>query len=214
MDRLEVLAPVVVGDLASLASTHAMAEQAIARGPFEVIVHNAGWFPSGDVRPVTADGMEQTFQVNVVAPYLLGVLLPRPRRLVVVGSDSVRGAHLDLTDLQGERSWDAGRAYSSSKIAVTALSFAVARRWPDVVVTVVHPGWVRTKMSGDEAPLSVEEGADTVVWLAEGKEQAARRSGVLYSQRRPVSYNDEVDDPAVHEAVLEAVQRLSGEPLS
>jgi len=34
------------------------------------------------------------------------------------------------------------------------VTFGLARRWPDVVVTVVHPGWVRTKMSGDDAPLS------------------------------------------------------------
>jgi len=51
-----------------------------------------------------------------------------------------------------ERRWDASQAYSDSKLYVTALAFAVVRRWPDVLSNAVDPGWVPTKMGGRERP--------------------------------------------------------------
>jgi NAD(P)-dependent dehydrogenase (short-subunit alcohol dehydrogenase family) len=55
-----------------------------------------------------------------------------------------------------ERRWDSSRAYSESKLNVTALAFAVARRWPDVLSNAVDPGWVPTKMGGPGAPDDLE----------------------------------------------------------
>lgn len=201
---------VVVGDLASLESTRSLANRIVALGPFDVIVHNAGWSSSSDERPVTVDGIEQTFQVNALAPYVLTALVPLPRRLVYVSSDSIRNAQLDLTDLQHERSWEAGRAYADSKLALTAWVLHAARRLPGVAINAVHPGWVRSKMAGDVAPLSLEEGADTPVWLACADEPAAWVSGELFFERAPVRYNDQAHDPAVQDAVVRALEELSG----
>lgn len=200
---------VVTGDLASMDSTRALADQVIAAGPFDVVVHNAGWLSTSSVRSVTEDGIERMLQVNAVGPYLLTALTPLPARLVYVSSDSMRGVRLDLDDLQSERDWETFRAYGRSKIALTAVAFAVARRYPGVTCTAVHPGWVRTKMSGDQAPLSLEAGADTAVWLALG-EDAARQTGRLFFERRPISYNDQPEDPAVQAAVLAELARLTG----
>lgn len=53
-----------------------------------------------------------------------------------------RGMGLDIWT---ERRWNASQAYSESKLYVTALAAAVARRWPEVLSNAVDPGWVPTK---------------------------------------------------------------------
>ena len=202
--------PVVVGDLASLASTRALAAQISDLGRLDVIVHNAGWLSPDQARSVTEDGMERTFQINAVGPYLLTTAVPLPRRFVYVSSDSIRSAHLDLSDLQHESSWEPMQVYADSKLAVTALALYVARRYPEVPCNAVHPGWVRSKMSGDVAPLSLEQGADTPVWLACADDPGARVTGQLFHDRRPVIYNDEAHDPAIQVALVAALEELTG----
>lgn len=200
---------IVVGDFASLAETLDVARQAAALGPFDVVVHNAGT-GAPPARELTADGIEHTLQVNAVAPYVLTALIPPPERLVYVGSDSIRNTLLDLDDIQSGAAWDQGAAYGRSKIALTALGLYVARHWLSQLVNVVHPGWVRSKMSGEAAPLSLEEGADTIVWLALARDPEAQVSGELFFQRRTARFNDQPHDPRVQEAVMEALEQLTG----
>jgi NAD(P)-dependent dehydrogenase (short-subunit alcohol dehydrogenase family) len=201
---------VVVGDLASLASTRAMAQSAARYGRFDVVVHNAGWGPRGAVRPVTADGLERTFQVNALSAYLLTMLIPIPRRLVYVSSDSIRRGVLNLDDLQHESMWTPDAAYADSKLAMTAIAFAVARRHPGVPCNAVHPGWVRTKMSGDEAPLDVDAGAGTPVWLATSDEPAATVTGAFFHERRPVRFNPAADRADLQDALMKRCAELTG----
>lgn len=199
----------VVGDLASLAATRALASEADEMGPYDVVIHNAGTAAS-PTREVTVDGIERTLQVNALAPYVLTALLAVSPRLVYVSSDSIRSAHLDLDDLQSRASWEPGAAYARSKIALTALAMYVARHRPTATVNAVHPGWVRSNMSGDEAPLSAQEGADTIVWLALARDPAARVTGNLFFERRAVRYNDQPHDIGVQARVVDAFEHLSG----
>jgi NAD(P)-dependent dehydrogenase (short-subunit alcohol dehydrogenase family) len=208
-------AGVAMGDLASLAQTRDLAERAAELGPFDAVVHNAGVRIGGPERPVTEDGMEVTFQVNVLAPYMLTALMPRPARLVYLTS-SLEGAGVaDLTDLQHERRpWDDGRqAYCDSKLYDVVLAFAVARRWPDVISNAVDPGWIRTRMGGDHAPGDPRDGADTPVWLATSDEAAATGSGRYLHGRRERRANPAAYDLAVQDGLLAACARLSGTPL-
>lgn len=203
-------AEVVVGDLASLASTRAMAGRLRELGRFDVVVHNAGWAPRPGPRPVTVDGLEQTFQVNALAAYLLTAALPVPERLVFVSSDSIRRGRIRLDDLMHESDWTPDSAYADSKLALTAIAFAVARRYPAVLCNAVHPGWVRTKMSGDAAPLEVAAGADTPVWLATSTEPAAAVSGAFFHERRQVRLNDQAYDVDIQDALVERCAQLCG----
>ncbi|TMF46582.1 MAG: SDR family NAD(P)-dependent oxidoreductase [Chloroflexi bacterium] len=65
---------VVVGDLASIAETRALAEQANRLGPFDAVIHNAG-VGDRERRIETVDGLEHIFAINVLAPYLLTALI-------------------------------------------------------------------------------------------------------------------------------------------
>jgi NAD(P)-dependent dehydrogenase (short-subunit alcohol dehydrogenase family) len=203
----------VTGDLASLAETRALAEQVAGLGAFDVVVHNAGWVSRSDRRALTVDGLEQTFQVNALAAYLLTALLPVPGRLVFVSSDSIVNARIELADLQHAKAWTAGTAYADSKLAMTAIAFAVARRYPLTLCNAVHPGWVATKMSGDIAPLDVEAGADTAAWLASSTEPAALVTGTFFHERAPVTLNEQAYDPAVQDALVAECARLTGAAL-
>jgi NAD(P)-dependent dehydrogenase (short-subunit alcohol dehydrogenase family) len=210
-------ADVVVGDLAVLDSTRSMAAALTRRGRFDVVVHNAGWAPRDTVRPVTVDGLEQTFQVNALAAYLLTALMPVPRRLVWVSSDSIRRGVVDIGDLQHESMWTPDSAYADSKLAMTAIAFAVARRYPGVPSNAVHPGWVRTRMSGDEAPLDVDAGADTPVWLATSDDPAATVTGAFFQQRHqirlnPVAYRTDLQDALVEQCTTLTGARLRSLP--
>src|SRR6266568_1504970 len=138
----------VVGDLASVAETRGLADQANRLGPFDAIIHNAG-VGDHERRVETVDGLEHIFAINVLAPYLLTALIEPPQRLVYLSSGMHLGGDPDFTDLQwSRRRWNGSQAYSDSKLLDTMLAFAVARLWPAVRSNAVDPGWVPTRMGG------------------------------------------------------------------
>jgi NAD(P)-dependent dehydrogenase (short-subunit alcohol dehydrogenase family) len=205
-------AAMVIGDLASLAAIEGLADQAKRLAPFDAIVHNAGIYESGARRrPVTGDGLERTFQVNVLAPFVLTALIPMPRRLIYLTSGMASGGDIVIDDLQREhRPWTARGAYSDSKLCDIALAMAIARRYPDTVSTAVGPGWVRTRMGGRGAPVDLETGAATQVWLAAGDDPEALRSGRFMQHMRELPIPSPAADVEVQEQLLAACRDLSG----
>jgi len=79
-------------------------------------------------------------------------------------------------------------AYSISKAALNAVTrqLAAATRGSGVLVNSASPGWVRTDMGGALAPKSVEQGADTIVWLA--TLPAKGPTGKFFSERREIEW--------------------------
>jgi NAD(P)-dependent dehydrogenase (short-subunit alcohol dehydrogenase family) len=205
-------ADALVGDLASVGRTRALAESANATGRFDAVIHNAGVGYRGP-RIETGDGLEHVFAINVLAPYLLTALMTPPDRLVYLTSGMHRGGDPDLSDLQWRRRrWNGGQAYSDSKLFDVVLAFAVARRWPCALSNAVEPGWVATKMGGPGAPDDLALGADTQVWLATSDDPDATVSGRCFYHRRPTSAHRAASDPEVQDGLLEACEELTGVP--
>ncbi|MGD0834728.1 MAG: SDR family NAD(P)-dependent oxidoreductase [Candidatus Dormibacteria bacterium] len=203
-------ADVAVGDLASLAQTRALAAAAQKAGPYDTVIHNAG-IGGAPRRAVTADGLERIFQVNVLAPYVLTALMDRPARLVYLTSGLESQGVADLGDLQRERRpWDGELAYSDSKLCDILLAFAVARRWPQVCVNAVDPGWIRTRLGGPDATDALPLGAETQVWLATSDEAAATVSARYLKRRQELRANAAAYDEVLQDGLLEACAELSG----
>ncbi|WP_034263048.1 SDR family NAD(P)-dependent oxidoreductase [Actinospica robiniae] len=205
-------AGIVVGDLASLAQTRELAAAAARVGPFDAVIHNAGVGGGVPERAVTADGLERIFQINVVAPYLLTALMPRPSRLIYLTSGLEEAGRVEWDDLQFDyRSWDGMQAYSDSKLYDVMLAFAVARRWPKTVVNAVDPGWVKTRMGGPAATDELPQGADTQVWLAVGTDSdEIGISGRYLKHRRVLTANPEARDEAQQEKLLAVLAEITG----
>jgi len=177
-------AGVVIGDLASAVQTRAVAEQVNQIGRMDAVIHNAGIYRETS-RGTTPEGHAKVLAVNVLAPYMLTALIERPDRLVYLSSSMHRGGEGPIDDIDwSKRRWDTNRAYSESKLYVTALAFAVARHWPKVSSNAVNPGWVPTRMGGRGAPDDLEQGHLTQTWLATSDEPEAKTSGGLWFHRQ------------------------------
>jgi NAD(P)-dependent dehydrogenase (short-subunit alcohol dehydrogenase family) len=151
-----------------------------------VIINNAGAaFPG---RRETVDGLEMTFAVNYLAPFLLTNLLldvlkaSAPARIVNVSSNSHEAGYIQLDDLQEEKHYRSMRVYGQSKLAVVLFTYELARRLQGTGVTAncLHPGFVATHFGQrDVGPAfrllvkligsfgaSPQEGAKTSIYLA------------------------------------------------
>ncbi len=171
----------VTFDLASLASVRQGAEELARRfSRLDVLVNNAGVFMNE--RVVTADGLEATFQVNHLGPFLLTNLLLKgplsgPRgRIVNVSSIAHNRGRMNFEDPQLARAFSGYGAYAQSKLANILFTLELAQRLPAERVTAncLHPGVVSTKLLvqgfGMQGNDTVEEAAATSVFLATAPE--------------------------------------------
>ena len=203
-------AGLVVGDLSSAIDTRSVADQVNALGPMDAVLHNAGAYSTKGRSP-TPEGHPTIIAVNILAPYILTALIERPDRLVYLSSGMHRGGTASLHELDWVgRPWNSSQAYSDSKLYVTALAFAVARRWPDVLSNAVDPGWVATKMGGPGAPGDFEKGYRTQVWLAISEDPAAMVSGRYWHHRQTYAPSEEALDPHFQDQLLDKLAELTG----
>jgi NAD(P)-dependent dehydrogenase (short-subunit alcohol dehydrogenase family) len=203
-------ARVVVGDFASVDETRGVADQVNAIGGIDAVIHNAAIYADRR-RVATAEGHARTLAVNVLAPYLFTAWINRPSRLVYISSGMHRHGDDSLRDIDWTaRRWSGVQAYCDSKLFITALAFAVARRWPDVRANAVDPGWVPTRMGGPGAPDDLEMGHLTQTWLAVSDHPEATGSGgYWYHQRRHTPAPAALDE-SFQEALLDELFRLTG----
>jgi len=182
---------VFVADLSSQAEVRRMADEVLVAYPrLDVLVNNVGGFWAH--RHTTVDGMEHTFALNHLAPFLLtSLLLERlmastPARVVTVSSGAQSMGKIDFDDLMGEQDYSGQRAYNQSKLANVMFTYELARRLEGtgVTATVLHPGMTNTAFSAEDpsrsmAPIvlaarpfmkSPKRGADTAVYLASSAE--------------------------------------------
>jgi retinol dehydrogenase 14 len=153
---------VFVADLSVQSEVRRLAEEVLrSLSRIDVLVNNAGGY--WNTRHVTADGLERTFAVNHLAPFLLSSLLlhrleqSAPARVVTVSSNVQAMGRIDFDDLQGARSYSGARAYNQSKLANVLFTYELARRLQasSVTANALHPGVVRTSF-GTEDPGRVQ----------------------------------------------------------
>ena len=201
-----------IGDLGSAVETRAVADQVNALGRMDAVIHNAGVYLES-ARGSTPEGHATTLAVNVLGPYMLTAWIDRPGRLIYLSSGMHRegggGGTFDDIDWT-RRKWNASKAYSESKLYLTAFALAVARRWPDVSSHAVDPGWVPTKMGGPGATDDLEEGHLAQTWLAVSEDPAAKVSGGYWHHRERTAPAAEALDPDFRERVVEKVKELTG----
>jgi NAD(P)-dependent dehydrogenase (short-subunit alcohol dehydrogenase family) len=196
-----------LADFSSFADIKRMAEE-IKREQSElhVLINNAGTFSKK--RLLTKDGLEMTFAVNHLAPFLLTMLLldllkaSRPARIVNVASGAHRNiSAIDFDNLQGEKSYDGFEAYGLSKLGNVLFTNELSRRLEGSGVSVnsLHPGVINTglqRISYDLGGESVEEGARTSVYLATSPEVEGF-TGKYYSRMAEKNTSELAQDKAL-----------------
>jgi NAD(P)-dependent dehydrogenase (short-subunit alcohol dehydrogenase family) len=144
----------ILADMSSQDSIHKLAEEFKARYEnLHLLINNAGVYLTK--RAATEDGLESTFAVNYLGPFLLTSLLldilkaSAPSRIVNVTSDAHNGANLNFEDLQGEKRFSGWQAYGRSKLAMILFTHELAKKLEGTGVTVnsAHPGVVRTNFA-------------------------------------------------------------------
>jgi NAD(P)-dependent dehydrogenase (short-subunit alcohol dehydrogenase family) len=189
-------AALVVADLSERDEVLAAARELEGGPAIDAVVHNAGVFSGAAVIPV-----------NVVAPYLFTALLTHPTRHVYLSSGMHRSGSpsLDAIDWSGRTS---SSSYSDSKLFVTALSAALAARWPHVLLNAVDPGWVPTKMGGAGAPDDFELGHRTQERLVTDPNGAV--SGGYWHHDRQQEPHPSAADRRFQDELLHALAAATG----
>jgi NAD(P)-dependent dehydrogenase (short-subunit alcohol dehydrogenase family) len=195
----------------------------------DVLVNNVGGYWAH--RHVTEDGLERTFAVNHLAPFLLThelrdlLVASAPARVVTVSSGAQSMGRIDLEDLQGERSYRGQRAYNQSKLANVLFTYELARRLEGtgVTATVLHPGVTRTAFGKEDSgrvmglilPLgarflkSPERGAETPIYLASSP-AVQGVSGTYFANRQPKRSAKASYDRDLARRLWEVSARLTG----
>lgn len=146
-------------------------------GKLDILINNAGimvedsW-SGNDTSTVSSEALRQTFETNFFAPILLTqILLPLLRKASaarIVNLSSIMGSLAHHSDPKSPIFGMKPFGYDSSKTALNAFTVHLAHELRDTGIKVnsAHPGWVKTEMGTDAAPMSVVEGAKTSVELA------------------------------------------------
>ncbi|HEX9068494.1 MAG TPA: SDR family oxidoreductase [Ktedonobacterales bacterium] len=220
----------LAADLTSQAQVRRLAEDVRARYPrLDVLINNAG--AAFTSRQLTVDGIEATFALNHLAPFLLTNLLldtlkaSAPSRVITVASQAHAGQSLDFTDLQYEkRPYKTFQVYGASKLANVLFTYGLARRLDGSGVTAncLHPGFVASRFGMNNGGLwipiftmlrpfqiSVERGAETSVYLASSP-GVASVSGDYFDKKKPVASSPQSYDEAAQRRLWELSEQLTG----
>ena len=207
----------LLADFSDLGQVRSLASSFKDRHPrLDVLINNAGTY--FNFRKDTPCGVEMTFLVNHLAPFLLTNLLLDPLkasdsgRIVNVSSESHRQDQMDFNNLGFQKGYFGFKAYARSKLANILFTYELARRLEntDVTVNALHPGHVATdiwktnfsffgpvlKWIMARFALTPEQGADNSIYLASSPELEGT-TGKYFIQRvpkpsSPISYDENV----------------------
>ncbi|GIU76633.1 MAG: 20-beta-hydroxysteroid dehydrogenase [Bryobacteraceae bacterium] len=151
-------------DLADAASIDAaVAEAATSGHTIEILINNAGVLHEKPLLELTDAEIAESIAVHLTGPLRL------VQRLAPAMAARGYGRIVNVSSGWGSFAEGMGGPglYGVTKAALNALTVRLAHELPGTIkVNAMCPGWVRTRMGGDAAPRTPEEGADTAVWLA------------------------------------------------
>ncbi|HUT82022.1 MAG TPA: SDR family oxidoreductase [Candidatus Bathyarchaeia archaeon] len=173
----------------------------------DVLVNNAGLYQPDHT--LTSDGIEMTFAVNYLAPFLLShelhdlLLKGQPSRIVITASSFHKTGYLDFNDLNmNEKKYSGMQAYMNSKVALIMFTYTLAEKVKGMGITVnaVHPGIVKTKLPRQRSfysfllkaiPffLTPKQGAKTSIYLASSPE-VEHITGKYFIRKKPAQSSD------------------------
>ena len=173
-----------VTDLASVQRLRESLEVEYSR--LDILVNNAGILLDNGIQvlDVDLDMVRETVETNVCGPLLLC------QALTPLMEKNGYGSIVNVSSGMGQLS-DMGSgnpAYRLSKTALNAVTVMVAAqaREGEILANCMCPGWVRTDMGGSAASRSVEQGADTAVWLATLPDDGP--TGGFFRDRKPIPW--------------------------
>src|ERR1700722_13596864 len=217
------------GDVSRLADVHRLAAEIRSAEPrIDVLINNAG--AMFGKRQVTEDGLELTFATNHMSYFVLTQGLREPlaaagaARVINTSSHAHYRAKIDFDDLQSERDYKGFPVYSFSKLCNVLFTRVLARRLQGtgVIANSLHPGFVKTRF-GDESgggmarmiglmkvfAISVEKGAETIIYLASSPD-VAKTSGLYFYKCKSVEPSKLALDDAIAERLWAATAKLAG----
>jgi retinol dehydrogenase-14 len=222
----------MLADLSSLAAVRQLAQDyADTYQRLDVLINNAGTYFTK--RHVTADGLETTFVVNYLAPFLLTNLLldtlesSAPARIVnVAGAYHAKGK-IEFDDLQGEQFYSGTRVNNQAKLALVLFTYELARRLEGRGITAncLHPGAVATNLveKDEDYPRflrlayrlfkpfakSPEKGAETSLYLASSPEVEGL-TGKYFVNRKAAPSSTESYDTGLAARLWDVSAELAG----
>jgi dehydrogenase/reductase SDR family member 12 len=229
VDEVGSLAIPVRADLSLMSEVCRLAERLQQEERIDVLINNVGvLLPE---RGVTSEGIERTLAINLAGHFLLtNRMIPKmveagSGRIVNVSSGGMYAERIRPDDLQYERGTYRGSvAYARTKRGQVILTEMWAEKLAGsgVVVHALHPGWVETAGVAESLPTfnrvmkpflrTVEQGADTMVWLA-AADEPTRSSGEFWFDRRVVPTHllaKTRETPEEREALWERLEELTG----
>jgi retinol dehydrogenase 14 len=209
-----------IADLSAQREVRRLAAEVQAKyNRLDVLINNAGVFMPQ--REVTEDGLEMTFAVNHLAPFLLtGLLLDllkrsAPARIITVSSSLHQRSLVDFNNLQGDKYYAGGQAYNLSKLGNVLFTFELAERLRGARITAncLHPGTIDTKLLhaawGRMRGESVAAGATTPVYLAIAPE-VEKVTGQYFEKKHTVVSSSLAHDVDLRKKFWEVSAQLTG----
>lgn len=218
----------VLGDLSSLAAVRTLAANLLAQYPsIACLIHNAGiWMTH---KQLNEDGLELSFMVNHLAPFMLTQLLSErlmasaPARIVYVSAGLYIKGAVDVARTPMGNDFGRIKTYCNTKLCSVLTLEKLAGQFAEsnVTVNMVHPGVIRTGLGDSNGIVgwllrqikrswaTPEEGADAPVWLATDP-ALAETTGLYFDEKKEMPLADVAKDTQLANQVWQLSLRLSG----
>ncbi|CAH1108863.1 unnamed protein product [Psylliodes chrysocephalus] len=165
-------------------------KQLVKDDGLNVLFNNAAYSPKATrIHFVKAEQMLETFSINAVGPLMLTkALLPLLKKAATLNKDQPlgidRSAVINMSSILGSLSMnDSGGLYpyrcSKAALNMITKSLSIELKEIGILVTAIHPGWVKTDLGGPKAPIEVDDSVDGIINLL--KNLSTTHNGLLYS---------------------------------